>query len=150
RKVIRMNDSDQGPVLQVLTRLAEILQGLLVEKLNFAVGAHGGHESGNVVDNLSPGDLARAQSLLPPLAVLDIEIGSMPSGDLPRLVAQRVRANQEPPIDAIITAHACFRVHRSARSHARLPMLYESRAVLRMNGLRPPGTRRPLRGHPRV
>ena len=39
RKVIRMNGIDQGPVLQLLVCFAEILQGLAVEKLDFAHSA---------------------------------------------------------------------------------------------------------------
>ena len=111
RKIIRMNGADEGPVLQLLICLAEILQDLPVEKLHFAHRAHRGHEPGNVVDDLPPGEFARTQGLLATLAILDVDIGSEPPGDASRLIAQGVCAKQEPSIGAVVTAHACFRVH---------------------------------------
>src|SRR4029450_10297835 len=54
RKVIRMNGIDQGPVLQLFTRFAEILEGLLVEKFHFAHCSCRRHKPGNVVDDLPP------------------------------------------------------------------------------------------------
>src|SRR6266481_327185 len=78
RKVIRMHGADQGPVLQLLVCLAEILEGLPVEKLHLAHCTHRGHEPGNIVDNLSPRKLARTEKFLGASAVLDIDIGSQP------------------------------------------------------------------------
>src|ERR1700757_488579 len=55
RKVIRMNGISQGPVLQLLICLTEILEGLAVQKLHFAHCAHGRHHPRDVIDDLPPG-----------------------------------------------------------------------------------------------
>src|SRR6185295_4222265 len=68
RKIIRMNGIDQGPVFQLLARIAEILQGLAVEEFHVAHSARRSHEPGNVVDDLPPGELACTLGLLSPLA----------------------------------------------------------------------------------
>src|SRR5262249_54087760 len=54
REVVWMNGADERPVLQLFTCSAEILKGLLVEKLYFSHCPRRGHEPGNVVDDLAP------------------------------------------------------------------------------------------------
>src|SRR5215831_18775255 len=92
RKVIWMNRTDKGPVLQLLSSLAEILQGLAVEKLHIATRSGRSNEPRNVIDDLPPGEFARAQGFLSPLAIFDIEIGSVPFDDFSRFVPQRAGA----------------------------------------------------------
>ena len=91
-KVIRMNGIDEGPVLQILICLAEILQDLAIEELDLARCAQRSYEPRNVVDDLPPGHFPRAQAFLSPLAILDIQIDSVPFDDFPRFVSQWVRA----------------------------------------------------------
>src|SRR5215471_10028997 len=67
RKVIRMNGIDQSPVLQLLRGFAKILEGLSVEKLHLAHPTRRGHQPGNIVDDLPPGQFPRSQGLLSPL-----------------------------------------------------------------------------------
>src|SRR5262249_14885571 len=108
RKVFRMNDIDESPVLQLLTGFAEILQGLSVKKLHLARSTRRSHEPGNVVDDLPPGQFPRTQSILSAFAILNIQIDSIPFDDLAQVVAQRVGAKQKPAMSAIETAHARF------------------------------------------
>lgn len=73
-----MNCIAEGPILQIITRLAEILQRLAVEKLHLAACAHGRNKPGDIVDDLEPVDLPRSQEFLCPLPVLDINVCSVP------------------------------------------------------------------------
>src|SRR5262249_2940955 len=66
-EIVRMNDADESPVLQLLICFAEILQGLAVEKLDLAPCSHRNHEPGNAIDDLLPGQFPCAQDLLSPL-----------------------------------------------------------------------------------
>src|SRR5215467_1435408 len=147
RKVIWMNRTDEGPVLQLLICLAEILQGLAVQKLHFAHCTSGCHEPRNVVDDLLPRKFSRPQGFLPSLAILDINTGSVPFEDVARLILQWIGANQEPSIGTIESANPSFRVNRRARSQTRLPLLDESLTVVRMNRFRPAPTLRLFRSH---
>src|SRR5215469_1321277 len=54
RKSIRMNGISQGPVLQLLICLTEVLESLAVEKLNFTHWAHRRHQPRDVIDDLPP------------------------------------------------------------------------------------------------
>src|SRR5215469_271488 len=74
-KIIRVNGITQGPVLQVVTCFAEILQGLTVEKFDLTHCAHGRHHPRDVIDDLPPGQFLRAEGLLPTLAIFDVYIG---------------------------------------------------------------------------
>src|SRR5215469_10133723 len=120
RKILRMNDTDAGPVLHLLICLAEILQFRAVEKRRLARCPHI-HEPGNIVDNLPPGQFARPQGFLSALAVLDIGTGSVPFDDLPGFVSQWIGAKQEPAICPVKASHARFHVKRCARSQACAP-----------------------------
>src|SRR6266446_4503519 len=51
RKVIRMNGVAGGPILQFLSRLAEIFQDLAVEKFHLACRTHGTYKPRNGVDD---------------------------------------------------------------------------------------------------
>src|SRR5258706_78433 len=51
RKVIRMDGVAGGPILQFLSRLAEIFQDLAVEKLDLACRTQGTHKPRNSVDD---------------------------------------------------------------------------------------------------
>src|SRR6516164_6403422 len=138
RKVIRMNGIDQCPILQLFTGFAKILQGLPVQKLNLAHRSRRGHEPGNVVDDLPPGQFPRTQGLLSPLAILDVYTGSVPFKDVAPFILQWIAANQEPAIGTVKTANSRFRVDRGARSQTRLPLLDKFRTVVRVNRFRPP------------
>src|SRR6185295_12829241 len=98
RKIIRMIGIDQGPVFQLHARPAEILQRLAVEKFHFAHSSRRSHEPGNAIDGFPPGHFPRTQVLISPFTFLDIEVGSVPSDNLPRVVPQRAGAKQEPAI----------------------------------------------------
>src|SRR5262249_4266748 len=108
RKIVRMNSIDEGPVLQLLSCLTEILQGLSVQKLHFAHGTGHSHEPGNVVDDLPPGEFSRTQGFLSALAILDVYTRSIPFEDPAPFILQRIAANQEPSIGTVETANASF------------------------------------------
>src|SRR6516162_10469041 len=145
-----MNRTDEGPVLQLLSCLTEILQGLTVQKLHFAHCAHRRHEPGNIVDNLAPRQFPRMQGLLYPLAILDVYAGSVPFEDVAPFILQWITANQEPSIGTVETANPRFRVNRGTRSQTRLPILDQFLTVVRVNRLRPPPALRLFRSHARV
>src|SRR6516164_9801271 len=111
RKIIGMNDTDAGPVLQLLSCLAEILQSLAVDKLNLAHSTRRSHEPGNVVDDLPPGQFPRMQGLLSLLATVDVYTGSVPFEDVARFILQWIGANQEPSMGTVETANSRFRVN---------------------------------------
>jgi hypothetical protein len=94
RKVVRMNDIGQGPVptFQLLICFAKILQDLMVKKLRLPGWTRRTHESGNIVDDLSPGELVRLQPLFGTLAVIDVDIDSAPADKI--AVARRRSAPQ--------------------------------------------------------
>src|SRR5262249_54002943 len=108
RKIVRMNNVGPGPVLQLLSCLAEILQNLTVEVLDLAGCSRRMHEPWNVVDDLPPGEFLGTQGFLPSLAILDVDIRSVPFDDFPRFVPQRAGAKQEPAICAVEAAKARF------------------------------------------
>src|SRR5215813_1934863 len=110
-----MNRIDQGPVFQLLTCSTEILQGLPVEKLHLAPCTRRGHETGNVVDDLPPGEFSCAHRFLSPLPILDICTGSVPLEDVARFIPQRIGANQEPSIRCVETTNSRFRIDLCAR-----------------------------------
>src|SRR5260221_9707941 len=51
RKVVRMDGIAGRPILQFLTRLAEILQDLAIQKLHLAGGTQGTHHARNGIDD---------------------------------------------------------------------------------------------------
>src|SRR2546425_871455 len=67
RKVIRMEGIAGSPILQFLSRLAEIFQNLAVEKLDLAFRTQGTYESRNTVDDPAKAFLTLLEgcSLLP-------------------------------------------------------------------------------------
>src|SRR6516164_4678428 len=145
-----MNRTDEGPVLQLLSCLTEILQGLTVQKLHFAHCAHRRHEPGNVVDNLAPRQFPRMQGLLYSLAILDVYAGSVPFEDVAPFILQWIAANQEPSIGTVETANPRLGVDRGPGSQTRLPLFDQLLMVLGMNRLRPPPALRLFRSHARV
>jgi hypothetical protein len=147
RKVVRMNDIQPGPVRQLLSCFAVILQGLAVDKLRFAHCTRRMHEPRNIVDDLAPGEFIRLQHLLSQLAILDLYIGSVPSDDFPGSVAQWIGAKYEPAISSIETAHSRFHIKWCTRSQTRAPRFQKAIAVLRINGCRPSPARGLFRGH---
>src|SRR5215469_8400915 len=80
-KILRMNDTGAAPVFQLLICFAEILLFRAVEKLRRARCPCRIHESGNIVDNLPPGQFAGPQGCLCLLSILDVNICSVPSDD---------------------------------------------------------------------
>src|SRR6185295_9121238 len=103
-------------VLQVFDGLTEILKNPSVEKLHLPHCARHKHQSWNVIDRLTPRELARSQSLFDPLAIFDVHIGSVPLDDLPQFVSQWIGQKQEPAICAVETSHARFSFDGHARS----------------------------------
>src|SRR5262245_13486549 len=83
-EVIGVNDIDQGPILQLFTRFAEVLKGLSVEKLDLAHCARRSHKPGDAVDDLPPGEFSLAHRILSPLAILNVYTGSVPFEDVAR------------------------------------------------------------------
>src|SRR5215469_18881383 len=142
-----MNGLDQGPVLQFLICPTEILQSLPVQKLHLAHCTRRCHEPRNVVNDLTPGEFSCTQDLLPPLAILDVCAGSVPSKDVARFIPQWIAANQERSIGTVESTNARLRVDRNSRSERRLPLLDKSFPVVGMNCLRPPPALRLFGGH---
>src|SRR5215475_6212907 len=118
-----MNRTNEGPVLQLLSCLAEILQGLAVKKLDLAHCTRRSHEPGNVVDDLPPGEFSLSNRILSSLAILNVYTGSVPFEDVARSIPQWIATNQEPSIYSVESSNPGFRVDRSARSQTRLPLL---------------------------
>src|ERR1700746_2426586 len=145
-----MNRADEGPVLQLLTCPTEILQGLTVQKLNLAHCRCRSHKPGNVVDDLPPGELTRAHRILSPLAILDVNTGSVPFEDVARFTPEWIGANQEPSIRTVESSNPSFRVNRSAGSQPRFPLLEKSLTVLGVNRFRPPPALRLFGSYARV
>src|SRR5262249_12337660 len=88
RKVIWMNRTDEGPILQLLTCSTEIPKSLAVQELHFAHCTRRRHEPWDVVDDLPPREFSRAQGFLAPLTVFDVYTGSVPFQDLARFIPQ--------------------------------------------------------------
>src|SRR5581483_4809044 len=112
----------------------EILQGLMIEELHLAHRSHGRDKPGNVVDDLAPREFPRMQSFLPPLAVVDVEIGSIPFHDLAGLVAKRINAEQMPAVGTVETTNPRFGFAWSFRSQDALPRSCQTGQIIRMDG----------------
>jgi hypothetical protein len=114
RQVVRMHSANEGPVLQFVICLAEILQRLAIEELDLAQCAHCSHQAWNVVDNLPPGQLSGTQVLFSLLAIFDVDIGSISFDDCSHFISQRVGAKQKPAIGPIQPPQPRFHLARSA------------------------------------
>src|SRR5215467_9582823 len=102
---------------------------------------------GNIVDDLSPREFGRLQDFLSPLAIFNIYTRSEPSEDFPGFVLQRIRAEYEPAIRSVETAHSRFYIKGCARSQTRAPTFRQTIAIIRMNCCRPSPTLGLVRGH---
>src|ERR1700722_2306860 len=69
RKVIRRDSLEVGRIFPFLDRLAEIFQGLTVEKLDLACGTQGKHKSRNAIDDQPKAFLTLPERFLVALAL---------------------------------------------------------------------------------
>src|SRR4029450_7476193 len=97
-----------------------------------------------------PGEFARTKRFLDALAILDINTGSVPFDDFPRLVSQRVGSKEKPTVRTVETTQAPFSLNRLASSQSQLPIFNQRVAVIRMNRLDPSPASTLFRGHARV
>src|SRR5262249_14682359 len=116
-EIVRMNDVDKGPVLQLLVGFAEVLQRLAVEELGITPRRRRYHEPRHITDDLAPGQFLCPQALPSTLAILNIQVHAVPFDDSPRFVPQWAGAKQEPAIGAIETAQARLGLSRLFGSH---------------------------------
>src|SRR5262249_49795272 len=103
-----------------------------------------------VIDDLAPGEFSGTQGFLSPLAILNVDTGSVPFKDVARFIPQWIGANQEPSIGSVESTNASFRVDRGARSQTRSPLVAQSFTLVRRMPRRPAPPPRLFRGHPRV
>src|SRR5580700_1594470 len=97
-----------GPILQVLSRFAEIFQELAVEELDLARGTQGTHEPGNGVDDQTQAKFAGAQSILGALSIFDVGVRAEPFDNRSSIVDRRSRTEKKPAIHAIEAAEPSF------------------------------------------
>src|SRR5262245_51767092 len=77
--VIGMNGVAGFPILQFFNRLAEIIDGLTVDKLNLAGRVHRGDEPRNAVDDQAKALLVRTKNLLRTLTLVDVRQQVIPT-----------------------------------------------------------------------
>src|SRR6266853_451509 len=90
-------------------------------------------EHRGLVDFLSKRDVLFPQSLLGSLAILDIGICDVPPHELSLVVAQRVGANQEPPIGSVPGPQAHLHLASGAGQYRTIDMCRDPVDVIRMN-----------------
>src|SRR6202521_3153206 len=103
-----MDGVADGPILQFLSRLAEIFQGLPVEKFDLACRIQRAHEPRHRVDDLAQIEFPGAQSILGALSVFDVGVRSEPLANRSIVVERRSRPEEKPAIHAIEAAEASF------------------------------------------
>src|SRR5260221_9274481 len=79
RKVIRMDHVAGGPILQLLSRGAEVFQELPVDEFDLASRAQGSHKPGNAVDDQAQALLIRPEAVLCALAVVNVSQQHVPA-----------------------------------------------------------------------
>jgi hypothetical protein len=104
-----MDDIHGHPTFQILSCRAEVIQGLLIEKLDFARCSCGRYETRNAIDHLPPGAFARSQSLLRLFQVIDVGIDPTPADEVGLLIVDRRRSDPEPAIRSVEAAKALLR-----------------------------------------
>src|SRR4029453_10521105 len=73
-------------------------------------------------------------NLLDILSIFDVDARSVPFDDVPLVVAQWHRADEEPPILAVGSPDPCFCLERTARCDGAAPLVEQHGKVLGMNG----------------
>src|ERR1700674_159884 len=104
RKVIRMDGVAGRPILQFLSRLAEIFQDSPVDKLGLACRTQGADVPWNSIDDEAQSLLIRTEGLLGAFPLFKIGVRSVPLSDLSRFVPQRAGTKEEPAVFAVETA----------------------------------------------
>src|SRR5262249_23624900 len=66
------------------------------------------------------------------LQVIDVGTGSIPADDVPMLVEERLGADQEPPVDAVMASQTKLGLVRLSRGEASAPPLHRRRQVVGM------------------
>ena len=87
---------------------------------------------GKGVDDRSELALVLPDTLLGPLAVVDVGAGGVPAYDPPRVVAQRGDTNEEPSVLTVSIPEARFRLPRSGLGKSALPSRRERIDVVRV------------------
>src|SRR5437868_1219054 len=118
RKLVRRNDIACLPVRQRFDRTKK-LQHSAVDLFDFTGWSQHGDLSGNAVNDQASVELARPQLLVGSLAILDVDVRSVPLDDVSRLVSQWVGPEKKPTLAAVGTTEARFNSHRRARSQSR-------------------------------
>jgi hypothetical protein len=79
-----------GPLFHFISRLAEILQDLAVEKFDLTCRVRGRDKARNAVDGETQALFIRPQGIFSPLPIVDVSTRCIPSDDFSSLVSQRV------------------------------------------------------------
>src|SRR5215472_11073465 len=135
-EVFRMNHTGSGPFLQLLTRFAEILQDLLVNKLYLTRWVQRVYEPGDVIDDRAKIGLALQQFLLGTLAIINVCKKEVPRGYFVVRVSHRKTAYLEPSVYSIRTPATVFYVVNTTLFDRLNASRYYAGKVIRMNGIR--------------
>src|SRR5215470_322419 len=92
------------PAPRLFRRHARIVEPHLIEKVTVSIGVGCPCCCGDRIDDGSKVTLACPACLLRHLSILDVRACAVPPHDLSGVVAQGLRANEKPPINAIMTA----------------------------------------------
>src|SRR5215813_4223620 len=137
RTVIRMNGVAGFPVLQFFNRIAEILDGLTIDKLNLAGSVHRGDEAGNAVDDQAQALLVRTKSLLRSLALVDVRQQVIPTYNATVVVPLRKTARLKPAVHTIGSTKTMLNIIRLAGFYSALPLRYDTVPIIRREKSRP-------------
>ena len=76
----------------------------------------------NVVDNRAELALARSRQIFSTFPILNVDVGTAPTGDGAGTITERLGAEQEPPILAVEASQARFDLTRRTRGENGLPV----------------------------
>jgi len=100
-KIVRMCRAAGPPALELVQRLAEVLQNLAVNEFDLTAGRKGRDQPWNAVHDQARLTFAFAQRLLGALPLVDIRQEHAPANGVAACIAKRKTVVLEPTIDAV-------------------------------------------------
>src|SRR5215472_11165586 len=100
--IVRMNRFGPSPTLRLFDSCTCVIKPALVEKVAVAIWTSSPRYRGDRIDDGSKVALACSLCLLCLFSILNICACTVPPHDLSGVVAERLDANNEPSIDAIM------------------------------------------------
>ena len=143
--LIGMDEFEPPPTCQALRGVAEIFDSPLIQVVELALRGTAPDQCRNRLDQQAKLTLALTKRVFRALSIFDVCVDPVPLDDVSFLVAQRIRAEQEPSIVAVVPTQPRFGLPRRFGSHDALPCRGQTVQILGVDGSRPAPTARLFR-----